>query len=101
MVFKKGDPDINRGGRPKGSRHLPIEILFRIFAESEEKFTEEARLAMVKNPLLFYKTFIEPLLPKDIKLVDDDGKGFVLKIERVLSEDEKKLIAKEEPKKLK
>ena len=61
--YKKGEAP----GKPKGAvttdKGIAIKAIFQMFSESENQkiFNEKLQEAFKKNPLAFYKTFIEPL----------------------------------------
>jgi hypothetical protein len=90
---KKGEIRNPTGKRSLPNRMLPINILFEVFnTKGAVRFKQACQKAYYKDPLDFYLKYIEPRLPKDFKLVDDEGKGFVFKFMRILSDDEKKLL---------
>ena len=62
--FQLGNP--GGPGRPKGSRTLAIEIIYRAFAECGAKqFEKQMRELAQKNPVAFYLKFIEPNQPTE------------------------------------
>jgi hypothetical protein len=75
VAGKSGNPR----GRPKGSyggRIQALALLDRIMAQSQRKRKLEAAMIteFEKNPMLFFKSVIMPLLPKESKMqVDHDG----------------------------
>ncbi len=70
--FKKGNP--GGPGRPKGGRRLTLEALDKMLAKADnlKQFEEELQIEFSKDALAFWKTYVFPLMPKDLRLVDED-----------------------------
>jgi len=74
--FLPGNP--GSGGRPKGSvggRARALMLLDSILAEEEnQKLLGDAiRASIQKNPMLFFRQIIMPLMPRDLTLRFNDG----------------------------
>jgi hypothetical protein len=68
---KSGNPN----GRPKGTRTVAINIIFRAFSEcGAKKFEQEMRKLASQDPVAFYLKYIQPIQPKEIDLgVNEDS----------------------------
>ena len=69
--FTAGNPG---GGRPKGSRSIAIEVIFKVFEKHGKKDFEKEMIDICKkNPVAYYLKFVQPLQPKSVNLTDDEG----------------------------
>jgi len=73
--FKPGESG-NPAGRPKDSfagRHQALIVLDKVMAEAKnkKKLAEKFQDAFDSNPLAFFRTYIMPLLPRNINLKED------------------------------
>lgn len=69
---QSGNPE----GRPKDSftgRHQALIVLDKVMAEAKnkKKLEEKFQQAFDSNPLAFFRTYIMPLLPRNINLKQD------------------------------
>lgn len=67
-------------GRPKGSRSIAVEIIFKLFHEQAEKFEEKMRIRAEEDPIVFYQDFVEPLQPKETNLNLDSTEPIQIQI---------------------
>ena len=72
MPFKSGDEWIgNPNGRPKGSYGAlskAKKIIFDTLDKNEDTFREAMQEAFDTSPIKFYITFIQPFMPKEVKM---------------------------------
>ena len=87
---KSGNPH----GRPRGSRTVAIEIIYKMFSKYGKKaFAQEMRKLVKQNPVAYYLKFIQPIQPKDITFLagDKDIKSIEIKINKTYDREIKKL----------
>lgn len=80
-LWKNGESG-NPNGRPRGSRTIAIEIIYRVFNNfGQQKFETEMKELVQKNPVAFYLKFIQPIQPKEIDLGNIDENPLRIVIE--------------------
>ena len=52
---------------------IAINIIYKVFSENKEAFEEDMKRLCEKNPTAFYLKFIQPIQPKDVNLLSEDG----------------------------
>ena len=81
-LFKKGQSG-NPKGRPKGSvsdKTKMLNIIFKIAEEVGDKFEVKMRALAKKDPISFYRKFVEPIQPKDFSIKHERGEGGPMRI---------------------
>lgn len=74
---KKGKDKLNEDLESVVNRSAAIDTIFELFEEGKKAFKEKMRIERDRDPLYFYRKFVQPLQPKEIEFNAKNSKMVV------------------------